>query len=77
MTQAFVLVTCEPNTQNDVSKKLRKITGISESKKVFGAYDCIAKTNDLPNTDIQNLVQEQIRTIDGIKSTLTLNKTEI
>ena len=74
MAQAFVLINCNPGAKNQVDEKLEKITGIKESQQVFGAYDCIVKTKDISSKDLQNIVREQIRTIDGVRSTLTLRK---
>ena len=76
MTQAFILVTCEPKKEPEVKEDLLMIPEIEDAQQVFGAYDCIAKTKDLPPKKIQRLIANKIRKLSRVRTTLTLSTQE-
>ena len=72
MPQAFLLLTCAYKSEN-IKEKLSRIKGIKEIKRVFGAYDYVVKTEDLPKKELRKLVREEIRPVEDIRATLTLD----
>lgn len=72
MTQAFLLLNCAYKSTN-VKESLEKIDGIKEIKRVFGAYDYVVKTKDMPKKELRKLIQNEIRPVENIRSTLTLD----
>ena len=72
MSQAFLLLTCVYKSSN-VKECLENIDGINEFKRVFGAYDYVVKTDDMPKNELRKLIQEKIRSVEDIRSTLTLD----
>lgn len=72
MTQAFLLLTCAYKSTN-VKESLENIDGINEIKQVFGAYDYVVKTADMPKKELRKLISEKIRPVENVRSTLTLD----
>ncbi|NIP62727.1 MAG: Lrp/AsnC family transcriptional regulator [Nitrosopumilaceae archaeon] len=71
---AIILITCQPDKEKEVIETIKKIDVIESVQMVYGQYDCIAKTkNDLTEKEISNLVTENIRKLDGVRATATLN----
>ncbi len=72
MPTGFVLINCETSHVNYVIEQLKKIDIVKEIRGVFGIYDIIIKVI-VDNKDIfTKIISVQIRTIDKLKSTLTL-----
>jgi len=72
MAQSFLLINCF-NKSDDVKEKLMEISNIKEVKPVMGAYDYVVKFEDMSKTKLQKLIRNEIRPIENIRSTLTLN----
>ena len=72
MVQSFLLINCFSRS-DDVKEKLMDISNIKEVKPVMGAYDYIVKTQDMPKIELRRLIRNKIRTIEDIRSTLTLD----
>lgn len=73
MPNSFLLLTCEINKNVEVAKSLRKLSGVKEATPVFGAYDCVVKTEKMSDDDIKNLVVTSIRPLDDIRCVLTIH----
>lgn len=71
-TKAFVLITAHFGKKKDAIKTLKKISAIKNIYKVCGCYDLIAEVNAEDPAKLKEILQWQIRRIDGIGSTLTL-----
>jgi hypothetical protein len=72
MDQAYVLINCKYKSSPEVRKKINELDGITEAKQIFGVYDCIVKTKKMPKNELRKFIQNEIRTLDNIQSTLTL-----
>jgi len=55
-----------------VVEKLRTLKEVESADLLFGDYDAIAKLNVPKIHDCENLVIEEISTIEGVQSTVTL-----
>lgn len=55
-----------------VVNKLKSMEGVENAELLFGDYDAIVKLNVPKIHDCENLVIEEISTIEGIESTVTL-----
>ncbi len=55
-----------------VVEKLRTLKEVENADLLFGDYDAIAKLNVPKIHDCENLVIEEISTIEGVQSTVTL-----
>ena len=72
MVLGLVLIKIKPHYEHTIYKKLAEIPQIVEYHPLFGEYDFIVKieTNTLEN--LEDIVLNSIRNIQGIISTKTL-----
>ncbi len=71
MNGVIILVTVEPTKDILVRDQLRKLNNVTEAHLLYGPYDVYAKAEARTSEELENLVFEEIRTIKGIKSTMT------
>jgi DNA-binding Lrp family transcriptional regulator len=71
MDKALVLLTLEPDTGAEVLQKIKKIEGVLETQFLYGPYDAYAMIEAGNTGELQNIVIDTIRQIDGIRSTMT------
>jgi DNA-binding Lrp family transcriptional regulator len=71
MSNAFVFLNCDIGTELEIIDKMNKIAGVSETVRVSGIYDIIAKVREESKESISRLVK-QIRGIDNVRSSLTM-----
>jgi DNA-binding Lrp family transcriptional regulator len=77
MVEAYILVKIATQQEysgfnRSVVEKLKEMEGIENVELLFGDFDAIVKL-DVPKIhDCENLVIEDISTIEGIDSTVTL-----
>jgi DNA-binding Lrp family transcriptional regulator len=71
MDKALVLLTLEPNIGSGVIEDLRKTDGVIDSNFLYGPYDAYTMIEAANTTELQNIVIDTIRQIDGIRSTVT------
>ena len=71
MDKALVLLTLEPDTGTEVLDKIAKIEGVLETQFLYGPYDAYAMIEAGNTGELQNIVIDTIRQIDGIRSTMT------
>ncbi len=69
--KALVLIRIDPGIEKKLVNQLNALEGVTEAHFIYGPYDvyCIV---DCPDYDSLNeLVMNNIRNVDGIKSTTT------
>ena len=71
MELAIILITLEPSSDNAVLQRLKKIDGVKEAHFVYGPYDAYAKIEATTHDQIQSIVFDKIRMLNGIRSTMT------
>lgn len=67
----MVLLTLEPDTGSEVLEEVKKIQGVTEAHFLYGPYDAYAMIEALDSAELQNIVIDTIRQIEGIRSTMT------
>ena len=73
MVIAFVLISCDLGTEDNVISGLKTIEGIKEIVVTFGVYDILVKAEaENFETLRDTIITWKIRKIPGIRSTLTL-----
>ncbi len=73
MVIAFVLISCDLGTEDNVISGLKTIEGIKEIFVAFGVYDILVKAEaENFETLRDTIITWKIRKIPGIRSTLTL-----
>ena len=72
MSYAFVLINCDLGSEENVLSELKSIKKVKETYGVFGAYDIVARVEAPTDVMIKDVVKSKIRSIDRVRSTLTL-----
>jgi len=69
---AFVFITADSESSQDALEDLRKMSEVQEVYLAHGAYDIVAKVSGESLEHLRDDVLRKIRSLSGIKSTLTL-----
>jgi len=72
MTEAYVLITCDLGSEQEVIDELKHIDYVEEVQGTFGAYDIIAKLVSEKAEALKEAITWRIRKIPNVRSTLTL-----
>jgi len=70
----FVLVNTEiePGVEKVALEAIKKIEGVEEAYAVYGVYDIIARVNANTMDELNEIVNERIRKVEKVRSTLTM-----
>jgi DNA-binding Lrp family transcriptional regulator len=71
LDKALVLLTLEPTSERAVLDKLRKLKGATEAHFLYGPYDAYVIIEGTSSSELQAMVIDHIRRIEGINSTMT------
>ncbi|MGI0009435.1 MAG: Lrp/AsnC ligand binding domain-containing protein [Nitrosopumilaceae archaeon] len=72
MAKAFVLINCEPGSDDYVVSKLRSIETVKSAYGIFGLYDVIAQLESNSEENLENDITEKVRNLEKILGTTTL-----
>ena len=74
MPTTFVLVNTEiePGVEKVALEAIKKIEGVEEAYAVYGVYDIIARVNANTMDELNEIVNERIRKVEKVRSTLTM-----
>jgi len=72
MPSAFVLINVETGSEDKVLKQIRDIVDVKEAYVSYGVYDLIVKVKSASMDDLKEIVTYKIRSINNVRSTLTL-----
>ena len=72
MPIAFALTLIEMGSKAEVLRSLEKVEGVDEVFAVYGVYDVIARVRADSMDKLKEIVSQQIRRIDKVRSTLTM-----
>jgi DNA-binding Lrp family transcriptional regulator len=72
VTKAFVLISCEPGSDEYVVTKLGSIRTVTSAYGIFGSYDAIAHLESDSQENLENDITKKIRKIEKILTTITL-----
>ena len=72
MSIAFVLINTDMGSEQAVITELKKVDEVSEVYGVYGVYDLVLRLEASSLDEIKNAISQHIRTINGVKSTLTM-----
>ena len=76
MPRAYVLFNVGSGAEEQVLKEAKLIEGVQEAYVSYGVYDLILKVNAASMEELKQLVTHRLRSIDNVRSTLTLILTE-
>ena len=72
MPTAYVLINYEIGTEEKFIDKLKNVPGVMEVSEVNGVYDIVVKIASQTLDDLKDTITRHIRTIDTVRSTMTL-----
>jgi DNA-binding Lrp family transcriptional regulator len=74
MPTAFVMVNCdlEIESEQKAINKLKNVPGVIDVSEVAGVYDIVVKITSDTLESLKETITRDIRTIDIIRSTMTL-----
>lgn len=73
METAYLLISCEIGWENKIASLLRKMKEINDVLVTYGNYDIVAKICAKDKTHLDRFIATQIRKLEKIRSTVTLN----
>jgi DNA-binding Lrp family transcriptional regulator len=72
MPTAYVLINYEIGAEQNILNKLKTVPGVIEASEVNGVYDIVIKIASDSFDKLKETITRDIRTIDTIRSTMTL-----
>lgn len=72
MPSAFVLINTEIGYEDKVLTELKKIENIKEAYVTYGVYDIVAKVSAESMDKLKDIISQNIRRLDKVRSTLTM-----
>lgn len=72
MSKAYVLISCEPGSDDYVVSNLKAISSVKSAYGTFGLYDVIAQIEASNEAELKNELMKRIRKLDKIQGTITL-----
>ncbi len=76
MPGAYVLIHTDAGAEDYVFKQLKTIKDVKQVYVSYGVYDLIVEVKAENMEDLKEIVTYKIRSLDKIRSTLTLTKIE-
>lgn len=75
MEKAYILISCEIGTENELAKTLKSISEVKNILVTYGDYDIVAEAETVNSEKMDLLITSQIRKLEKIRSTITLRVT--
>jgi DNA-binding Lrp family transcriptional regulator len=72
MPTAYVFINYEIGAEQNILNKLKTVPGVIEASEVNGVYDIVVKIASDSLDKLRETITRDIRTIDTIRSTMTL-----
>jgi len=72
VVQAYILLNVEPGTEGKVLEQLKSLSNLIEAYVSYGVYDLIIRLKTDNMEELKDAVSHRIRTIDQVRSTVTL-----
>jgi DNA-binding Lrp family transcriptional regulator len=72
MPTAYIFINNEIGAEQNILNKLKAVPGVTEASEVNGVYDIVVKIASDSLDGLKDTITRNIRTIDTVRSTLTL-----
>jgi len=69
---AFIVITAELGSEEEVLDELKKLEGVKEAYCVYGVYDIIAKVEADSMDKLKDTVTWKVRKMNKVRNTLTM-----
>lgn len=75
MEKAFILISCDVGSENELFAKLNEIDCVSSTTITYGEYDLVVEVETKTPQQMDEFVTSKIRKFQKIRSTITLRAT--
>ena len=75
MEKAYILVSCEIGTEQDLAKQLERIEEVKHVMITYGDYDIVIEAETDNAAKMDEVITSKIRKLEKIRSTITLRVT--
>ncbi|HET6517578.1 MAG TPA: Lrp/AsnC ligand binding domain-containing protein [Nitrosopumilaceae archaeon] len=75
MEKAYILVSCEIGTEQELASKLDAINEVTHVTITYGDYDIVIEAETADAAKMDELITSKIRKLEKIRSTITLRVT--
>ena len=72
MEKAYILISCEVGSENELAKALEPIDEIKNVIVTYGDYDIVAEVETENSEQMDSFITSHIRKLEKIRSTITL-----
>jgi DNA-binding Lrp family transcriptional regulator len=72
VAMAYVLLNTEMGFEDKVLEEVKKVDAVCEAYMVYGVYDVVAKVGADTLDMLKEVVTRNMRTLDKVRSTLTM-----
>ena len=72
MPKAYVLINCDSGNESVVIDSIKSIENVTSCNVVYGVYDIIIEIKYETMNQLQDLIQNKLRKVNKIRTTLTL-----
>jgi len=77
VADAYVLIRCDLGADADILKEINQIPEVKETYHIYGVYDIILRVETGTMGELSDLIKNNIRKINGVRSTLTMIITDV
>ena len=75
MEKAYLLVSCEIGTEQELASKLEEIDEVKHVMITYGDYDIVVEAETDVAAKMDDVITSKIRKLEKIRSTITLRVT--
>jgi len=75
MEKAYILVSCEIGTEQELALKLEEINEAKHVMITYGDYDIVVEAETDDATKMDDVITSKVRKLEKIRSTITLRVT--
>ena len=72
MATAYILINSEIGKEQEVQEHLLKLPNVVEAFVLYGVYDLIAKIEAEDTSTLKNIVTQNLRDLENVRSTMTM-----
>jgi len=76
MEKAYVLISCEIGTENELFSKLNEFNQVKKVTVTYGEYDLVVEIETETSSQLDDFITTQIRKLAKIRTTITLRVTD-
>ena len=73
----FSFIICEPEKETLVIEKLRTLKTVKEIHQTHGKYDLIVKLENMTESELRELIHDEIQDMTVVKSVMNLTSTYV